>query len=234
MSESTFSELKCCPYCGCKSYYEAVSMTVRYAIYHDFDNEEKTTVDTLPTEEEIQKKMNGDVYCLDCDMLLGNYITNKLYPAPALNKDEAEPQNKAISNHHRQRSLFAFDYHVHQPSDFVGTFPVCLSIDGEDFPVRNWADTGNIILRKAAEDTELRSNLYSLADRFRGNKRVLISSSPDNMDRPQQIYENLFFEGKIGTMQKLITIQEILRAIGYDYTAHSFEIELDNRRRKRK
>lgn len=70
-----FSELKCCPFCGCEEYYEKqyVRGTIEYI--SRFDGEE---ADNSELYEGLLYDCSGRVYCVDCGRYLGNIQTEKV------------------------------------------------------------------------------------------------------------------------------------------------------------
>ena len=60
-------------------------------------------------------------------------------------------------------------------------------------------------------------NLCKLRGILFGRYRLLLADTPDGMDQPIKIAEDMFFEGKLGTETLLHVITErILIPVGYD------------------
>lgn len=66
-----FSELRCCPFCGCEEYYETMAASGHVTFRSRFDGEEAGN-EEMYSGVDI-KPSAGRVYCSHCNRYLGNY-----------------------------------------------------------------------------------------------------------------------------------------------------------------
>lgn len=68
-----FSDLKCCPFCGCEEFYERrrASGPVRYNMRFDGDETDNSCM-----YDDLNYSWNGKVWCVECDRYLGNQEKN--------------------------------------------------------------------------------------------------------------------------------------------------------------
>lgn len=70
MDRMRFTELKCCPFCGNKEYYEKMKVS-GISIYRSrFDGEEAENSEMY---DGLYFNGSGRVYCSKCNRYLGNY-----------------------------------------------------------------------------------------------------------------------------------------------------------------
>ena len=91
---------------------------------------------------------------------------------------------------------------------------------GETFEVTTWRKAAEIILKDCRSSPE---RLQILADRcnmISGNSRVILSSDPENMDKPIKISDGMYFESYYDTETLFDVMQKhILKPVGYDYSS---------------
>lgn len=70
-----FSDLKSCPFCGCKMYYEKQTVKGNIEFNNSFNGEEVPNYDVY---EGLSHTYSGRCYCRDCDKYLGNNLKTQL------------------------------------------------------------------------------------------------------------------------------------------------------------
>lgn len=104
------------------------------------------------------------------------------------------------------------------PARFKGTKPSLLLFpDGRTVTVQNWRRTILEILWDCNKDTVQHDRMMQLRDVVAGRLRPLLSGSPNGMDIPLMIDEDLYLEGKLDTEYLIKTVRDqILDPVGYD------------------
>ncbi|MDR2088524.1 MAG: hypothetical protein LBP73_04120 [Clostridiales Family XIII bacterium] len=120
-----------------------------------------------------------------------------------------------------------------KPGLFKGTRPVAVHFGDERVEVKKWRAVYALILRRCAEEPEMREALMSLRNKISGRTRTILSDKPDGMDCPIEIAEGIFVEGYFDTewLIKTLTV-EILGAIGYDCGDISIAVVPGKKRRR--
>ena len=105
------------------------------------------------------------------------------------------------------------------PARFKGLKPSLLLFpDGRTVTVQNWRRAILEILWDCNKDTVQHERMMQLRDVVAGRLRPLLSGSPNGMDIPLMIDEDLYLEGKLDTEYLIKTVRDqILAPIGYDY-----------------
>ena len=89
---------------------------------------------------------------------------------------------------------------THDTERLKSTKPTAVTLpDGTVIPVRSWIAAIQTVLRDCCMDPTMLSHLRMKCDRLYGNKRLLLSSHPEELDRPVEIATGLFFEAKMDT-----------------------------------
>lgn len=70
-----FSDLKSCPFCGCKEYKLVKHMSYAGNIRVNFETGERTDEFSV---DKLDEKIGVRTYCAECNTLLGNLNDNKL------------------------------------------------------------------------------------------------------------------------------------------------------------
>lgn len=111
-------------------------------------------------------------------------------------------------------------YSLHMPpSLFKGQKPVSITFkNGHTTETRTWKDTATVLLKECNADPVMHQRLLDLRGKVLGRQRMILGDSPDGMDVPLKIDDDIFVEGKYDTETLMYVITErIFRAVGYDY-----------------
>lgn len=113
-----------------------------------------------------------------------------------------------------------------EPARFKGLKPSLLLFpDGRTVTVQNWRRTILEILWDCNKDTVQHDRMMQLRDVVAGRFRPLLSASPNGMDIPLMIDEDLYLEGKLDTEYLIKTVRDqILDPVGYDYDKIGFVV----------
>lgn len=112
------------------------------------------------------------------------------------------------------------------PARFKGLKPSLLLFpDGRTVMVQNWRRAILEILWDCNKDTVQHERMMQIRDVVAGRLRPLLSGSPNGMDIPVMIDEDLFLEGKLDTEYLIRTVRDqILDPVGYDYDRIGFVV----------
>ena len=121
---------------------------------------------------------------------------------------------------------------VSPPALFKGTKPTAVFYGEEKVPVKTWFNVYSLILRRCAEDQEKRDALLYLCNKISGRKRVILSDTPDGMNRPVEVTDGVFAEGFFDTewLVRILTT-ELLDNVRYDYSGISVSVMESKKRR---
>lgn len=72
-SDFNFSDLKNCPFCGCKMYYEKQTVKGNIEFNSLFNGKDAPNDDLY---EGLTYTYSGRCYCRDCNKYLGNHLSN--------------------------------------------------------------------------------------------------------------------------------------------------------------
>ena len=113
-----------------------------------------------------------------------------------------------------------------EPARCKGLKPSLLLFpDGRTVTVQNWRRTILEILWDCNQDTVRHERMMQLRDVVAGRLRPLLSVSPNGMDIPLMIDEDLYLEGKLDTEYLIRTVRDqILDPVGYDYDKIGFVV----------
>lgn len=117
------------------------------------------------------------------------------------------------------------------PSLFKRQKPVSITFDdGHTVDVNTWKRAATVLLQACNCDPVMHQRLLDLREILAGRQRVILSASPEKMDVPLEIDEDLYLEGKFDaeTMMYVLT-NRVFRAIGFDYSG--IEITVQNSHR---
>lgn len=115
---------------------------------------------------------------------------------------------------------------VAEPARFKGLKPSLLLFpDGRTVTVQNWRRAILEILWDCNKDAVQHDRMMRIRDVVAGRLRPLLSGSPNGMDIPVMIDEDLFLEGKLDTEYLIKTVRDqILDPVGYDYDRIGFVV----------
>ena len=113
------------------------------------------------------------------------------------------------------------------PSLFKGQKPVSIEFaDGRTVDVPTWKKAVVTIMRECDSDPVMHDRLMSIREKVMGKQRTILSASPDGMDAPLKIGDELYMEGKYDTETLIhVTTNRILRAVGFDYSNINITIQ---------
>ena len=107
---------------------------------------------------------------------------------------------------------------VSAPARCKGAKPVAVILpDGSMVDTPTWKKAAAAILRDCDTDPRRHEQLMEMRGRVNGNFRRLLAETPNDMDAPLKINEDLYLESKFDTQALLENLtQKILRRVGYD------------------
>jgi len=113
------------------------------------------------------------------------------------------------------------------PSIFKGQKPVSITFaDGRTVEVPTWKKAVTEIMKECNADPVMHERLMDIRGKVMGKQRTILSASPDGMDVPLKIDDELYLEAKYDTETLLyVTTDRILRAIGFNYSDISVTIK---------
>lgn len=126
-------------------------------------------------------------------------------------------EGKSISAKPRTLSLTS------PPFLFKGEKPAALTLkDGQIIPTPTWKSVALTILKACNDEPEMHQRLMDIRGSVAGRTRFILASSPDGMNMPLKIDDELYFEGKFDSefLMKMMT-ERVLDRIGYDYSEFS-------------
>lgn len=106
------------------------------------------------------------------------------------------------------------------PFLFKGEKPSALVMkDGQIIPTNTWKSVATTILKACNDEPEMHKRLMNIRGSVAGRSRFILTGSPDEMNVPLKIDEELYFEGKFDSeyLMKMMT-ERVLKPIGYDYS----------------
>lgn len=106
------------------------------------------------------------------------------------------------------------------PAFFKGQKPVSVTFaDGRTVDVPTWKKTVIEIMKECNDNPVMHERLMSIRGKVMGKQRTILDASPDGMDVPLKIDEELYLEGKYDTETLIyVTTNRVLRAVGYNYS----------------
>lgn len=106
------------------------------------------------------------------------------------------------------------------PFLFKGTKPSAIVMkDGQIIPTNTWKSVAIAILKACNDEPKMHERLMGIRGSVAGRSRFILTGSPDEMNVPLKIDEELYFEGKFDSeyLIKMMT-ERVLKPIGYDYS----------------
>lgn len=106
------------------------------------------------------------------------------------------------------------------PSMFKRQKPVSITFDdGRTIAVPTWKTAVTEIMKECNSDPVMHARLMDIREKVMGKQRTILSASPDGMDVPLKIDDELYMEGKYDAETMIyVATERVLRAIGYDYS----------------
>lgn len=105
-----------------------------------------------------------------------------------------------------------------ETSVFIGYKPISIELpDGSKHQVKKWNDVAKVLVTECVKDSSNHERIKSKANMLYGNKRLLLSTTPDELERPIKICDDIYFETHTGTENMLNIIKkQFLMPLGYD------------------
>ena len=117
-------------------------------------------------------------------------------------------------------SEFFFSYKLMSdtPSLLKGKKPLAVRFgSGEGVKTETWKKVAEVILRHCNEQPEYHKKLAAMCNKVAGQQRVILSTTPEHMNVPLEVAENIYFELKYDTETLLkVLVNKVLVPIGYD------------------
>lgn len=107
-----------------------------------------------------------------------------------------------------------------EPFRLKGKKPISLKFaDGRQVEARTWKKVVLEILQHCNQQPVMHERLMQLSGKVAGRQRIILGHTPEGMDVPLQIDEQLYFEAKFDTetLIKILT-EKVLKVVGYDYS----------------
>lgn len=103
---------------------------------------------------------------------------------------------------------------------FKGTKPAALILPKHGrVETFTWQQAAHRILLDCDDDPVRHQHLMAMRNRIAGNFRWLLSDTPEEMQAPLKINDELYFEGKFDTEALLLNMtRKVLLPAGYDYS----------------
>ena len=112
------------------------------------------------------------------------------------------------------------------PSHFKGTKPAAVIFpDGRRVGAATWRKAVTAILQDCMDTPVSGGRLMAIRGKVMGRQRVILGASPEGMDAPLEIGQDLFMEGKFDTGSLLYVLtKRVLEPAGYDYGRISIQL----------
>lgn len=107
----------------------------------------------------------------------------------------------------------------YMPAYFKGKKPISVVFaDGREVDAQTWKKVVTTIMQDCNATKQGYKNLRKISGKVSGKQRLLLSNSPEGMNVPLKIDEDLYLEGKFDT-ESLINVMNrlIFDAVGYEY-----------------
>ena len=107
----------------------------------------------------------------------------------------------------------------YMPAYFKGKKPISVVFaDGREVAAQTWKKVVTAIMQDCNATKQGYKNLRKISGKVSGKQRLLLSNSPEGMNVPLRIDEDLYLEGKFDT-ESLINVMNrlIFDAVGYEY-----------------
>ncbi len=104
------------------------------------------------------------------------------------------------------------------PSIFKGEKPTSVTLpNGEMHPTKTWRELIQIVLQDCNSDENRHERMMQLSGCTSGRSRRILSGTPEGMNVPLKIDDNLFFEGYFDTEYLLkMLVDRVLEPAGYE------------------
>lgn len=115
--------------------------------------------------------------------------------------------------------LFTFTLSSLSPAQLKGKKPVSLEFSNHEMvKTPTWKKVVETILKDVNNDPIYHQALLEFNGKCLGKQRAILNSTPESMDVPIEIDENIFFEAKYDTETLIRVLTErVLKPIGYKY-----------------
>ena len=108
-------------------------------------------------------------------------------------------------------------------ADLTGRKPLFVQFqDGTSVHALTWTEVIKVVLQHCCEDEIMHERLSKLCGCVAGRKRFLLSSQKENLKKPVEVTDGIYFEGCMSKSSVIrFLTKQILDRIGYDYSGIS-------------
>lgn len=127
-------------------------------------------------------------------------------------------------------TAYEYEYPLGVASSLLkGTKPAAVIFGGEKVATTTWKRVYTEILCRCDADPKTHDALMYLRNKMSGRKRVVLSNTPDGMNKPVMLAEGLYAEAYFDTEWLLRTLMQILDAAHYDYSGITIAVSKKKR-----
>ena len=107
------------------------------------------------------------------------------------------------------------------PAELKGKRPLAVQFaPGEWIETPTWRKVAQRILQACNEQPDIHERFMEMCGKVAGRWRTILGSSPEEMDVPLKVDEELYFEGKFDTEAMLNMLEKkVLEPAGVDYSS---------------
>ena len=107
------------------------------------------------------------------------------------------------------------------PAELKGKRPLAVQfVPGEWIETPTWRKVAQRILQTCNEQPDIHERFMEMCGKVAGRWRTILGSSPEEMDVPIKVDEELYFEGKFDTEAMLNMLEKkVLEPAGVDYSS---------------
>ena len=107
------------------------------------------------------------------------------------------------------------------PAELKGKRPLAVQFaSGEWIETPTWRKVAQKILQTCNEQPDIHEKFMEMCGKVAGRWRTILGSSPEEMDVPIKVDEELYFEGKFDTEAMLNMLEKkVLEPAGVDYSS---------------
>ena len=107
------------------------------------------------------------------------------------------------------------------PAELKGKKPLAVQfVPGEWMETPTWRKVAQKILQTCNEQPDIHERFMEMCGKVAGRWRTILGSSPEEMDVPIKVDEELYFEGKFDTEAMLNMLEKkVLEPAGVDYSS---------------
>ena len=107
------------------------------------------------------------------------------------------------------------------PAELKGKRPLAVQFaPGEWIETPTWRKVAQKILQTCNEQPDIHERFMEMCGKVAGRWRTILGSSPEEMDVPLKVDEELYFEGKFDTEAMLNMLEKkVLEPAGVDYSS---------------